>query len=165
MDDWGSRVAEEGGARGEGTSGALSEIGVSVTCGLESPDFASLFGIMEPKASSTACRKLVSVAGLADILPFNVLPLVLVAPRDFSLPTSSQSAARSSFLEKKRSVMEDLLPSSGRSGALVVDPELDEKSFLALNHFFTPSRVVGSLRMGVWVGVVGALDWGEGSEK
>lgn len=46
-----------------------------------------------------------------------------------------------------------------------MDPELDEKSFLALSHFFTPSRVVGSLRMGVWVGVVGALEWGEGNEK
>ena len=45
-----------------------------------------------------------------------------------------------------------------------VDDEC-ENSFFALSHFFTPSRVVGSLRVGVWVGVVGALDWGEGIEK
>ena len=121
--------------------------------------------LLSPKASSTACRMLVSVTGLEEILPFNVLPLALVAPRDFSLPTSSQSAARSSFLEKKRSVIEVLVPRSGRSGVFVVDPELDEKSFLALSHFFTPSLVVGSLRIGVWVGVVGTLDWGEGIEK
>jgi len=54
--------------------------------------------------------------------------------------------------------MDDSSPRSSRSGVLVVDPELDEKSFFALNHFFTPSRVVGSLRMGAWVGVVRALD-------
>jgi len=85
--------------------------------------------------------------------------------RDFSLPTSSQSAARSSFLEKKRSVIEVLVPRSGRSGVFVADPGLGEKSFLALSHFFTPSWVVGSLRIRVWVGVVGTLDWGEGIEK
>ena len=102
--------------------------------------------------------------GLADSFPRNV-PRVLVAPRDFSLPTSSQSAARSPFLEKNKSVREGLVPSSSRSGVLAFDPELVEKSSFALSHLPTPSRVVGSLRMGVWVGVVGASDWGEGMEK
>ena len=76
-------------------------------------------------------------------------------------------SSKTTFLGEEKISHEDLLPRFSRSGATVVNPEPDEKSFLALNHFFTPFRVVGSLRMGVRVGVVGglALDWGEGSEK
>ena len=124
-------------------------------------DSPYLFSMAEAKASSTACRKLSSVAGLAGILPFDVPPPVLVAPRYLSLCASSQSEARSSFLGKNRSVTEDLIPSASRSGLFVADPELDEKSFLALSHFFMCSRVVGSLRVRVWVRVIGVLDWGE----
>ena len=62
--------------------------------------------------------------------------------------------------------MKDLVRSSGSSGASVVDPEPGEKCFLALSHFFTPSPVVGSLRLGLgWIGAAGASDRNEGGEN
>jgi len=55
--------------------------------------------------------------------------------------------------------------SSGGPGALAVDPELGEKRSLALNHLFTPARVVGGLGLGlVWIGVMGTSDRDEGGE-
>lgn len=62
--------------------------------------------------------------------------------------------------------MEGPVRSPGGSGVLAVAPELGEKSFLALSHFFTPSRGVGSFGMGlIWIGVIGALDRNEGGEN
>ena len=147
--------------------------------GLFEFDLATPFGILIPNASSTALVNSVATSRLERRFPLSVLPLVLVAARDLSLPTSSQSAARSvSFCAINISEMEgffrigDLGSVMGEEteemvtlGVVVPEPDDEGNNFLALNHFLTPSRVVGSFIDPDCVGVAGVREWGEGMEK
>ena len=81
-----------------------------------------VYGLSEARVSSGTCRHLVfqcaaaRACGAARLLTPYIFP----------------SVARSSFLEKKRSVIEDLVSRSGRSDVLVADPELDKNRLVFL---------------------------------